>query len=79
MGLFDFFKKRDKKIEIIEPRSEKPEISICDEIIDGIPFGYKNSWFVFKNADYDRIRIILKNEKYNNKNSKYILHSYHAI
>ncbi len=62
MGLFDFFKKRDKKIEIIEPRSEKPEISICDEIIDGIPFGYKNSWFVFKNADYDRIRIILKNK-----------------
>jgi hypothetical protein len=59
MGLFDFFKKQVKNVE---SKNEKSHISKCDEIIEGIPFGYKNSWFVFKNPDFNAIQKRLKNE-----------------
>ena len=55
MGLFDFLK-RNKQIKTIQAETN----TFCDELVDGIPFGYKNSWFVFKNNDFDKVKNALR-------------------
>lgn len=59
MGIFGLFFNSLKGQTI---KNEKIENLLCEEIIDGIPFGYKNSWFVFKNLDFELIKSKLNTE-----------------
>jgi len=51
MGIFDFLK-TDKKTKTILTETN----TFCDELVDGIPFGYKNAWFVFKNTNFNKVK-----------------------
>jgi hypothetical protein len=55
MGLFDFLK-IDKQTKTIQTETE----TFCNELVDGIPFGYKNAWFVFKNNDFNKVKKALR-------------------
>ncbi len=64
MKIFNIFKskKPEPTLQVSNKNLNEADVDLCNEIIKGIPFGYKNSWFVFKNENFNLIREALSTE-----------------